>query len=151
MMARAELCRVIALLILALTGCGGKGDPSHVQVSGTVTLNGAPLAGAQVTFIPINDTRGIGAEARTGTDGRYQLIDRRGKPGTQLGAYKVTVSKRLMPDGSEVAADDKTPPIRSSARESLPPYYSDASRTTLQVVVPEQGGAIDFPLKGQGK
>jgi hypothetical protein len=151
MMARAERSLVTAFLILTPMGCGGNGNPSHVRVSGTITLNGAPLAGAQVTFIPINDTQGIGAEARTEADGRYQLIDRRGKPGTEPGAYKVTISKRLMPDGSEVPVDDKTPPIRSPARESLPPYYSDASRTRLQVVVPEQGGTIDFPLKGQGK
>ena len=137
-----------AFLIVALAGCGGKGDPSHVSVSGTVTLNGAPLAGAQVTFMPTGDTQGIGSGARTGPDGRYQLIDRRGKPGTATGTYKVTISKRLMPDGSEVPANDKTPPIESPARESLPPNYSDAARTQLQAVVPAQGGSIDFSLRG---
>jgi hypothetical protein len=120
-------------------------------VSGTVTLDGAPLAGARVTFVPSGATQGSGAEARTGTDGRYELRDRRGKPGTEPGAYKVTISKQLMPDGSEVSADDKTPPIRSPARESLPPYYSDTARTRLQAVVPEQGGTIDFPLKRERK
>jgi len=137
----------VAFLILTLTGCGGKGDPSHVSMSGTVTLNGEPLADAQVTFIPTGDTQGIGAGAWTGPDGRYQLIDRRGQPGTQPGTYKVTISKRLMPDGSEIPADDKKPPIESPARESLPPNYSDSARTELQAVVPEQGGTVDFPLK----
>lgn len=137
-------------LILAAAGCG-KGDPSHIRVSGLVTLNGAPLAGARVAFIPTGDTQGIGAEARTGPEGRYELIDRRGTPGTHPGAYKVTISKRLLPNGAEVPADDQTPPIESPARETLPPNYSDASRTTLQAVVPEQGGTIDFSLKGKGK
>lgn len=139
-----------AILILSAAGCG-KGDPSHVRVSGTVTLNGAPLAGAGVAFIPTGDTQGIGAEARTGPDGRYDLIDRRGTPGTQPGAYKVTISKRLLPNGAEVPADDRTPPIESPARETLPPHYSDANRTTLRAVVPAQGGTLDFSLKGKGK
>jgi hypothetical protein len=136
-----------AFLVLALAGCGGKGDPSHVGVSGTVTLNGEPLAGAQVTFIPTGDTPGVGAGAQTGSDGRYQLIDRRGKTGTEPGTYKVTISKRIMPDGSEVPADDKRPPIESPARESLPPKYCDSTRTELQAVVSAQGGTVDFSLK----
>jgi hypothetical protein len=135
------------VLVLALAGCVGKSDPSHVGMSGTVTLNGEPLADAQVTFIPTGDTQGIGAGAWTEADGRYQLIDRRGKPGTQPGTYKVTISKRLMPNGSEVPVDDKKPPIESPARESLPPNYSDSVKTELQAIVPEQGGTVDFPLK----
>ncbi len=144
-MAMAARSRSAAFLLLTLAGCGGK-DDSHVRVSGSVTLNGQPLSGAQVAFIPTGSTPGIGAQARTGPDGSYQLTDRRGKPGTEPGTYKVTIGKRLMPDGSEVPPDDPTPPIRSPARESLPPNYSDDSRTELQAVVPEQGGTIDFPL-----
>lgn len=135
-----------ALLTLTLMGCGGNDAHPHVPVSGTVTLNGEPLADAQVSFQPTGATPGIGAEARTGPDGRYKLTDRRGKPGTEAGAYNVTVSKRVMPDGSPMPAEDKTQPIRSSARESLPPHYSDPARTRLQVVVPEHSGTIDLPL-----
>jgi hypothetical protein len=149
-MAMAVRSRSAAFLILVLAGCG-KGGPSHVSVSGTVMLNGEPLSGALVTFIPTGSTPGIGAEARTGPDGGYQLTDRRGKPGTEPGTYKVTIGKRLMPDGSEVPPDDPTPPIRSPARESLPPNCSDRDRTELQVVVPEQGGTLDFPLQVRGK
>lgn len=134
-------------VILALAGCGGKSEPSHTGVSGLVTLDGQPLSGAEVTFIPIGQTQGIGAQARTGLDGRYQLVDRRGTSGTAPGSYKVIISKRIMPDGSGLPVDDQTPPIESPARESLPPNYSDGTRTELHATVPEQGGTVDFPLK----
>jgi hypothetical protein len=144
--------RSLAVLfaVLSLVGCG-KGDPSHVSVSGKVTLNDEPLAGAQIHFIPVGKTQGIGAQARTGADGRYQLNDRRGQPGAAPGDYKVTISKRVMPNGADVPADDPTPPIESPAREKLPTIYSNRARTTLKAVVPTQGGDIDFPLKGKGK
>jgi hypothetical protein len=140
----------VVLVVLSVAGCG-KGDPSHVGVSGKVTLNDEPLAGALVNFIPVGKTQGIGAQARTGADGRYQLNDRRGQPGAAPGDYKVTISKRVMPNGADVPADDPTPPIESPAREKLPTIYSNRARTTLKAVVPTQGGDIDFPLKGKGK
>jgi hypothetical protein len=141
----------VVFVVLSLAGCGGKVDPSHVSVSGKVTLNGEALAGAQITFIPLGKTQGIGAQARTGADGRYQLTDRRGQPGAAPGNYKVTISKRVMPNGSDVPADDPTPPIESPAREKLPTIYSNTARTTLKADIPPQGGDIDFPLKAQVK
>ncbi len=135
----------VSLLLLTLAGCGSK-EGGHVAVTGTVTLGGEPLPGALVTFLPTDSTQGIGAEARTGPDGVYRLIDRRGAAGTLPGTYKVTISKRVMPDGSD--PDPNVPPIRSPARESLPPTVADPSRTTLKADVPDHGGTIDFPLPG---
>src|SRR5262249_15423097 len=49
---RARLLRsfVFVFLLIALQGCGGR---TYAPVSGTVTLDGKPLAKAVVTFIPL--------------------------------------------------------------------------------------------------
>ena len=58
-----------ALLALALSGCGGKGE-----VSGKVRFNGAPLATGRVTFSCQNKP-GASAFAMIGADGGYQIAD----------------------------------------------------------------------------
>jgi hypothetical protein len=142
---------LLGITLLALSGCGPKDDPLHRTVTGTVTLNGKPLSGAMLRFIPVEGTEGTGGQARTGPDGTYRLLDGRGNPGAAPGNYKVTVSKRLMPNGSDVPPDDNTPPMNSPARESLPAKYSDAGHTELQATVPDAGGTIDFSLKTASK
>ena len=139
--------RAVCLTLLSLiqAGCGGPSSgPSLVPVRGTVTLNDRPLSCAVVTFIPTGSTRGGMATGRTGPDGTYTLRSREGA-GALPGEYRVVISKRVMPDGSDVPADDTTPPMDSPARESLP-AYSDANRPILTAIVPDNGGTIDFPL-----
>jgi hypothetical protein len=131
-------------MLLAL-GCQNSSGPPLVPVRGTVTLNGKPLAGANVRFIPEGATQGVGSEAITDETGTYTLQYRRSGSGAIVGTYKVTVSKRRMPDGSAPEKDGS--PITSPARETLPPIYSNTARSTLKAVVPEGGATLDFSLK----
>jgi len=141
-----------ALAVFALAGCGSNTNPAAVPVSGTVTVNNLPLAGATVTFIPTDGTPGFGGTGRTNAEGKYTLTGSRDDtPGVCPGKYKVVISKRLMPDGTEVPADDRTPPFESPARESLPAAYSNMQAPTLTATVPAQGGTSDFPLKDPKK
>lgn len=142
---------VLGLVTIACLGCsrGGTDGPKQVPVSGAVTLDGKPLASATITFAPVGNTKGAGASGRTNKDGRYQLTYLRGGMGAPAGQYRVAVSKRVMPDGKDVPEDDKTPPIESPARETLPPLYSSEQDTTLSATVPEAGGTIDFALKSK--
>src|SRR4051812_41309923 len=134
-------------LVALLCGCG-QTDPSLVAVSGTATINDRPLANATVTFIPKDGTPGFGGVGKTDTAGKYKLRGSRDDAaGILPGDYRVVISKRLMPDGSEVPANDNTPPMNSPARESLPAAYSSMAATTLSAAVRPGGGPIDFPLK----
>jgi hypothetical protein len=57
--------RLFALCLLMLAGCsgdGGYGELDLIDVTGTVTLDGAPLAGAKVRF---EDASRSGSEAIT--------------------------------------------------------------------------------------
>jgi hypothetical protein len=139
---------LLCLLLLTPGGCGkGKDLPDLAPVTGTVTLDGQPLAEAEITFTPIGTTAGLGSEGRTAGDGKYQLKAVRRGAGAAAGQYKVVISKRVMPDGSVVRPSPDTPPIMSPGKELLSPQYSDPAQTTLTATVPAGGGTIDFPLK----
>ena len=134
-------------VVLLTLGCG-PGGPKLTPVSGTVTLNGSPLAGATVTFLPRDGTPGFGGVGKTDASGVYSLRgsrdDARGIP---PGEYRVVLSKRLMPDGSEVPAGDKTPPMLSPAVESLPADYSSMTGTRQSASVGPDGGSYDFAVR----
>jgi hypothetical protein len=147
----ARLARFAWVLVALFAGCS-KTDPSLVTVSGRVTFNDQPLANAMVTFIPKDGTSGFGGVGKTDAAGKYKLRGSRDDAaGIPPGEYRVVISKRLMPDGSEVPADDKTPPMNSPAKESLPAAYSSMAASTLSATVRAGGGPIDFGLRDKKK
>lgn len=141
----------ICLISTLVCGCGIQENASPLaDVAGKVTWNGKPVAGCSVTLVPLSETSGWGAQATTNDAGEYQLLEgKTGRPGVRAGTYRVVLSRRLMPDGTSVPANDRTPPIESPARESLPPEYSDRQKSKLQITIPSQGGQFDFSLPNQ--
>lgn len=74
--------------LVAVIGCGPKG-PVHVPVSGTVTLDGQPIANAAVMFIP--ESSGQPAHGLTDAEGRFTLGVQKKGDGALEGKYFVTV------------------------------------------------------------
>jgi hypothetical protein len=133
----------LAALCVGFAGCNGG---SQVPVSGTVTLDEAPLAHAMVTFRPSSQkTEGLGGSGETGPDGKYVIVGARGEKGLAPGDYVVIISLRLRPDGSP--ADPNVPPMDSDAREKLPPQYSDPGASTLKATVSSDQAVHNFPLQ----
>ena len=144
-------CTVTVGLLVVTVGCG-RGDsnlPKLMPVSGAVTLNGKLLSGATIAFVPNGATRGTGANGYTDAAGHYELMAKSGKKGVPAGEYRVVITKFVMPDGSDFPADSKLAPIESSAKQSLPPKYSEADQTVLKANVSENACVIDFPLSGK--
>lgn len=108
-------------------------------VSGTVTLNGQPLADATVAFGGVS--RGV-----TGADGRYELSTGENK-GSPVGKQRVYIEKWVLPDGSLYKGE--VSPFEANARQLLPPRYSDEGVSELTADVPADGGTFDFSLKSQ--
>ena len=79
----------LAGLGLILSGCG-KGGVAAVE--GVVTLDGAPLAGATVVFVPEGGT-GVGGSAVTNAQGMFKVTAPSGTSALPAGTYKVTVAK----------------------------------------------------------
>jgi predicted small lipoprotein YifL len=98
-------CRqTIALALLALiAGCGRSG-PQIAPVHGRITLDGQPLSGADVRFQPDGPERP--SVGRTGSDGSYELMFKRGQPGAVVGQHTVQiwVSPEVVPNPPVIAA-----------------------------------------------
>jgi hypothetical protein len=123
-------------LALALTGCGGP-----VAVQGTVTMNGKPLPGAMVVFIP--EGGGPEAGAMTDGEGNFHLSGMK-TDGSLPGEYRVTVSKKDWPPG--VTPPEPTKMTFASVlqkRETVPHRYTVQDKTPLHVQV-KRGGANAF-------
>lgn len=138
-----------AVLLSIAAGCGGGGGPAPpplVPVSGTVTLDGKPLANASVTFLPVGGTRGARSPyGFTGADGRYELVFDNEHKGAPEGEFEVLCNKWVMPDGSDFPRDSGQSPVEV-AKELLPSHYSQEGMSKLRATVPAGGGTIDFQL-----
>jgi len=82
---------VCGLAAAVLAGCGG-GELDVVPATGTVTLDGQPVEGATVTFVP-QDADGRTATGTTDQSGKFVLQTAGAGEGALPGKYKVTVSK----------------------------------------------------------
>ena len=137
---RARLLLGFAL-VLGL-GCGsGKFAP----VSGTVTMNGKPLAGALVIFSPIakegSIDAGPGSSGKTNDKGEYTLTSDTGRTGALVGKHRVSVS--LMNPGTGESDDRRRP---GQLVNQVPVRYN--GKTELTYEVPAGGtGKADFTLK----
>ena len=137
---RARLLLGFAL-VLGL-GCGsGKFAP----VSGTVTMNGKPLAGALVIFSPIakegSIDAGPGSSGKTNDKGEYTLTSDTGGTGAFVGKHRVSVS--LMNPGTGESDDRRRP---GQLVNQVPVKYN--GKTELTYKVPAGGtDKADFALK----
>jgi len=144
---RSHNLLVVALLCLA--GCGPKHPnlPPQYPVSGTIRLDGKPLAGAGVMFLPREETRGNGALGMTDDAGKYTLKTDYGGPGAPEGTYVVTISKLVNRDGTPYVFNPDV--AEAGERETLPAHYNDSMKTILTATVPKGGDTIDFELKSK--
>lgn len=149
-------------LAIGLAGCGG-GTPSLVKVTGMVTLDGAPVPGAAVMFVPTPDTaKALGgfsatASGETGPDGSFTLktMD---KDGVAAGVYLVGVvltkmegaqkfdpnTGQLIPEGGDAKvpefsqnADDVPPPPK--VVYIIPATFGDPQQSGLTAKVTKSG------------
>lgn len=127
----AACCVAMGSAILLL-GCGGRSDlPDLGDVQGVVTLDGQPVSGAQVQFIPES---GRPSTAETGEDGNYQLQYTADVSGAVVGAHTVKIN---------TAVDGRDDP----STEKIPARYNAKSELTAKV---EPGSnEIDFPLSSK--
>ncbi len=93
------------LAIAAFVGCSGATGPQTGRVSGRVTLNGKPLAGANVNFDLLEGKSPRVATGVTDAEGRYQLSTFGQNDGAVLGKHKVWIT---MPQAGE-AIDPNNP------------------------------------------
>jgi len=153
---------IALMLILMITGCGPAALQTHF-VEGIVTLNGQPLEGAIVTFVPVQETpENVTATGLTDESGRYTLtaigatLSGETGRGTLEGEHVVTIVKRETQaagprrgsDGSVVFDRDGAAEMSTITRLITPQVYSRPDTTTLRATV--QRGRNDIPFNMGG-
>ena len=145
---RNILLFITLLTTVVLFGCGGS-KLATVKVSGTVTLNGAPLDDATVTFTPKTEGQGHPAYGITDNNGCYQLQTSLGvvNAGTTPGDYLVSVTKREKSGGEGVSGSpsggNSPPPPPKSL---IPEKYGKAGTSGLSATVEKKNNVINFDL-----
>jgi hypothetical protein len=134
-----------------LAGCSSGATISGVApVSGKVTYQGQPVAGAIIVFNS-DSADGRAAVATSNADGTYELMTLDSK-GALPGNYTVTVKKtenleELTRDVSmeEAAAKANQPP--PVPKDLLPAKYGDLTQTPLKKEVKSGSNTIDLTLE----
>jgi len=141
-------------MAFVVAGCGNR--PS--KVTGTVTLDGTPVEGATVTFIPV-DGKARSASGSTSADGTFELTTFKDKDGALPGDYKVTVSYRdpiefdkppatgldAMKMGQKTQAKST-----KKAKYTIPANYGDEKKTPLPTVAVPTSAPVPLEIKSKG-
>jgi len=152
-MKHVSIVLCLVLTIACLAGCPG-GKLATEGVTGTVTLDNKPLAGASVGFSPKTEGQGHPGYALTDEDGKYvlQTILGNANAGTTTGEYIVTISKKESPEMqvAEYGSTDYKPPMGGSQpKETLPSVYTDPKTTPFSASVQKGKNTFDFDLKSK--
>ena len=144
---------ILSVVVCIVIGCAPKEKRSGV--TGTVTMDGKPVEGAQVTFTPQTGNPSNEAYGRTDAEGKYSLRGLIGgeKAGALAGEYKVTIMKKISVDSGKKQPDiypdengkPKMVPVMID-KDVLPAIYSDLSKTPLSAKITDANAVIDFTL-----
>jgi len=118
----------IALAALCLAGCTRQDGPPLGRVTGRVTLDGVPVAGAGLEFIA--DAGGV-AYGKTDASGHYQMNFGASRTGAIIGKNRVRITA-----GDRVAVGEK----KYESTEVFPKKYNVNSEQVVDV----QKGANRF-------
>ncbi|MDB5385068.1 MAG: hypothetical protein JWM11_714 [Planctomycetaceae bacterium] len=127
---------ISALLATLSLGCGSGNGPPLGTVTGTVTMNGEPVTGVNITFVP----KDKGTPSYSGTDenGKYHLMFNHYRAGAELGTHHVLI------ENSEPETDDNGQPDAVRLIVKIPHKYGQHG--VLSADVRPGNNTFDFTL-----
>jgi len=137
-----------------LTGCGT--DEDHiklVRVTGTITQNGKPLAGADVSFVPDTGNKDTtpGVD-QSGPEGGY-MVRYKGRNGVAPGKYKVIVTPPDATAEGQVPEKFKNDPMMFKIMQQSRGPKTDGGqkkagvKSEFDAEVSETNKELDFDVK----
>ncbi len=126
---------LVAMLIAAAVGCSD-GRPKRVAISGTVMIDGEPVKGGSIRFVPEGARP---SSSDLDTEGRFTLrcFGDDGNDGAVLGTHRVEVAAREV--------------IGEKVKWYAPQEYSDFRSSGLTVEVTEPTDSLVIELTWDGK
>lgn len=147
-MSRCSFTFALLLCLGFLAGCGEDVPTEEVPplqpVSGTVTVDGEPVQGVAITFVPTTGT-GNGAYGATDASGKYDLQYRTGEPGIPAGEYMALFTKVVQPDGSPIPEGQTAADV--NAVDMIPDRYRQMDGADRRVTVPQGGTTFDYDIR----
>jgi hypothetical protein len=135
---------VLTAVVLFAGGCGSGVDlPELGTVSGVVTLDGKPLPGVTVKFVPANGRTSSGF---TDANGKYELVYNADNQGAEVGEHTVYVSGHGGESGgnpNEEGGGSGGPAVEYY-KGTIPAKYNEKS--TLKKTVGAGDNTIDLQL-----
>lgn len=141
---------LLAAIAVGPAGCGSK-RPALAPVTGTVSLDGKPLARGTLTF----EAKGLRPATARIEQGRIlEATTYRPGDGIPVGQQRIAVFARAEPDGagSGPSSGKNQPatrhgfPASMTARSLLPPRYNEPSTSGLSVDIGPGSNTLDLPL-----
>ncbi|MDR1140152.1 MAG: hypothetical protein LBL62_00570 [Planctomycetaceae bacterium] len=149
---------IVSFSFLILSGCRSGVSFPVEAVEGIVTLDGQPVEGAVLTFVPVHSTEGKAAYARTDETGIYKLTAFNGgksRAGTMTGHYIVSILKEVPvrePTAKELSDQaEKGIEISIPLRSVIPERYNDAATSGLTAEIVKGKNIVHFDLKSDKK
>jgi hypothetical protein len=125
------------LPLLTVFGCGG--PDNRAEISGTVRLNGTPLATGSISFVPTEGTTGPSSGGLI-TDGKYHVPRAKG---VAVGKNRVSILS-VMKTGRRIA--DLRGELEDEKVQVVPRKYNEESE--LICTVKSGSNQLDFDLQG---
>ena len=149
---------ILVTVGIVLTGCSNSAQPPTYRVTGTVIMQGKPVAGAVITFVPTSN-EGEAASAITDPDGKYALTTWRAGDGARPGEYRVKVSKQeqtavdpskmvknlSIEEEQKIYVESKKPP--PPAKSLIPSKYQDDQTSGLVHKVEKKPTTFDIKIE----
>lgn len=128
------------LLLVAVAGCGSPPASERVAVSGTVTLDGAPLPYGAILLVGAQGPKAGGVIR----DGKFAVAQ---EEGPAPGEIQVQIRAPRLPPGAQLPADQgEVFRLVMEAEELLPSHYNTDSQLRAEVTV-EGPNQLEFQLE----
>ena len=132
--------------LVMISGCGPQSDlPDLGTVTGVVTMDGEPLAGVSVKFVPVG---GRTSSATTDGSGRYELTYTREVKGAEVGEHTVYITSQGSEGGGnpneETGGGGGAVEVFTG---TIPEKYNE--KTELKATVTAGSNTCDFPLESK--
>ena len=139
---------VLAIILVALVGCGG--NAGRGAVKGTVTVNGEPLKAGDIAFV--GASAGGPSAGASIADGHYQIAADKGPVAgeylVQIRAFRGTGKKTWDGMGEPTAAESQKKYVEQ-LEQYIPSRYNDATELTASFRSGKSNN-VNFDLQSGG-